>query len=233
MVKAVWLMAMCMALSELACAQVPLQLDQRARVAQLVTAIQLASQESFLSDDWSPMAALYPAHSLDCWDRTGEKHGYAFLSMLPLVDVTGYEVTPLKEGYIFGPSLDASTMQATHVLRLRYRDSLPHLTWIGQGGEHERHFYVDLRNGDALLAYPCPAIEVGEQHAIVTRFPMISAVSARAMVDGMTESELISLKRDIVPGQFPVKAFVRLRRASELPEEQIILMLDMIYSREN
>lgn len=208
--------------------QVPLSAGQRDGVARLIHAIEEASQAAFLEDDWSQMAQLYPAHTFDCWNRSGEMHRYAFLSMLPL-HVEEYEVTSLDDNYTFG-SLDPSGLHATHVLRVRYRESLPNLSWPAMRLLRERHFYLEIRGDEVTLDHPCPDKEVVERRAIATTFPMISTASARDLVDEMSSDERAALRRQIVAGEFPVTAFWQLRQKYPLPEPQILLMLDTIYT---
>jgi hypothetical protein len=204
---------------------------QAAALEMLIDEIKSASREAFESGDWSLMASVYPEGTFACWNASGEAHRHAFLSMEAIPERFFYEVSPLPKDYDFG-NVDASKMQATHVLTVAYERSLP----ASCGLEHFRgwgirDFFLRLEGEWFELVHPCPTREQIERKAIVRTWPAIDRPHVKRIVDGMSAAERAEVRRSIKRDRFPHAALALLESRYRLDESRGLLVLDEVCRR--
>src|SRR5262245_19835769 len=122
---------------------------QQASLDTLVGKIKRATRASFVRNDWSALAQLYPSGVLDCWTDEFTEPKYAFLSRPGIPDDASYELGRI-ENYYLGGNRDYSKLQATHYLVISYEN--PYLARCGNTRARARpaeHFYL-RQLGDAF-----------------------------------------------------------------------------------
>lgn len=204
---------------------------QAAALDFIIEDIKKASREGFATGDWSLMAEVYPEGTFACWNASAEDHRYSFLSMEGIPEKAWYDVNPLPKNYVFG-DVDASKMNATHILTIAYEQALPSNCGLGMFRRWaQRDFYMRLEGEWFQLVHPCPTREQIENKQIARTWPLIDKNHAAKVAERLGAAERTTLRKLIKRDEFPLAALAALRARHNVDEDLGILILDEVCKR--
>jgi len=201
---------------------------ESASIKALFEGIKTASRDSFEHEDWSTLAALYPAGALACWNATGEDHLYGFLSIRPVPESAGYEVWPLGE-YDYG-DFDTTNMHATHLMKITYEYTYPSRCEPPTARRwREAHYF--LRRGDGVfrLTHYCPSRDGLQRLGSVAKYwPMLTASQAHKVADAMSKDEKEGYREIVRTDHTAGRALSEIGRRYSIGRDEADLVLELL-----
>ena len=201
---------------------------QQASLDSLVGKIKRATRASFVRNDWTDFARLYPAGVLACWTEEFTEDRYAFLSRPGIPDDARYELGRI-ENYHLGGNRDYSNLQATHYLIVSYEN--PYLAKCGNLRTRSRpaeHFFLRQRGDDFELRHECPGPRENMPSGFSTQARMLSIERTRAIAEGMSPAERIDVRRRLLGEPIPLNTILGLQDRYKTTDAESYLVIDRI-----
>ena len=201
---------------------------QRAALDALVDRVKRATRASFVRNDWTGPAQLYPPGMLDCWTDEFTEEKYAFLSRPGIPDDASYEIGRIENFYL-GGNRDTSKLQATHYLEIRYEN--PYLARCGNTrtrSHPKEHFFLRQRGDEFELRHECPGPRESLPPGSPTQARMVSADRARAVAERMTPAERLEIRRQLLAEPIPIRTILDLQTRYSVSDPESYLVIDRI-----
>jgi hypothetical protein len=202
---------------------------QQAALDTLVERIKWATRSSFVRDDWTGLAQLYPPGVLDCWTGEFTEDKFAFLSRPGIPDDATHELGRI-ENYHLGGNRDYSKLQATHYLVISYEH--PYLARCGNIATRARpaeHFYLRQRGDSFELRHECPGRRDVLPPGASMRIRMLSTGYARALAERMSPAERLDIRRRLLTERpIPLNTVLGLQTRYQISDAESYLLIDRI-----
>jgi hypothetical protein len=200
---------------------------QQVALDALVDRIKRATRSSFVRNDWTGLAQLYPPGVLDCWTDEFTEEKYAFLSIRGIPDDASYKIGRIENFYL-GGNRDTSQLQATHYLEISYEN--PYLARCGNTRTRSRpteHFFLRQR-GDAFeLRHDCPGPRENQPPGS-RQARMVRADRARAVAERMSQAERLEIRRQLLAEPIPIRTILDLQTRYSVSDPESYLVIDRI-----